>query len=258
MLQYLIQGRDRRKRTDPMRLYRWIPRLLRAVYRHPSTPKQSVAFMVASSFQNQCTKIDRALVLKMLMDAVKNGLTGLSGTLLLDILNSNQPVVELPNTCDSMLYTMSSPNFEPVIAPPLSVVAIGSGKMVIESLNRHQASIILDDPLSGVSPTLFRMMIEGYVETNDIEGVGGLYPVMKVRGNDCIPCGQGVKTHKQGTSEIEALVELRIEDGKWVQRDAVSGACIVLKPPWDLAKSATVDQLFDHIDKRRWYRPDKA
>ena len=124
MLQYLIQGRDRRKRTDPMRLYHWIPRILRALYRRAPTPK-SVAFMVASSFQNQCTQIERSVVGNMLMDAVKDGLTGLSGTLLVfDILNSSKSVVELPNTCASILYTMSSRTFEPILAPPLSARAI--------------------------------------------------------------------------------------------------------------------------------------
>lgn len=254
MLQYLIQGRDRRKRTDPMRLYHWIPRILRALFRRAPTPK-SVAFMVASSFQNQCTQIERSVVGNMLMDAVKDGLTGLSGTLAFDILNSSKSVVELPNTCASILYTMSSPTFEPILAPPLSARAIGSGRMVVESLRRHQASIIFDDPLSGAGPSLFRLMIQGYVETNDIDGVGGLYPILKVRGDDCIPCGQHTQTHKQGTSEIEAQVELSIEDGRWVQRDTVSGACIILQPPWDLAKSSTANQLFDHIDKRRWHKP---
>ena len=199
--------------------------------------------------------LDRSVVGKMLMDSVKNGLTGLSSTLTFDILNSSKAIVKLPNTCASILYTMSSPNFEPVLAPPLSMMAIGSGRMVIESLNRHQASIILDDPFQGAGPTLFRLMIKGYVETNDIDGVGGLYPILKVRGDDCIPSGQHTKTHKQGTSEIEAVVELCIEDGKWVQRDTVSGTRIVLQPPWELAKFATVNQLFDHIDKRRWLGP---
>lgn len=253
LLKYLIVGRDRRKRSDPTSLYRWLPRLLRATFRRlPPHLQMPVWFMVASSFANRPSKVATASIANMLFDAVKNGMNSLNGTLVWDILDSGKEVVEIPNSCDGMLYEMSSPNFDPKVCPPLSFMAIGSGWKVVEEIKRDQARIVLSDANSDWAAQWFGQSIRGFIEHNGIDSVGGLYPMLKVRGNEITAFGLNVRTHKQGSSEVEADVALEIEAGQWVQRERLSGASIPLQPPWELLKSANRDVIFDYIDSRRW------
>src|SRR5271166_3591456 len=82
LLQHLIAGRERRTRTHPMCLHRWIPRLLRAVYqRLPSDLQRQVSFMVASSFANSPRTVDTTTIGRLLFDGVKNGTNSISGAL---------------------------------------------------------------------------------------------------------------------------------------------------------------------------------
>ena len=230
LLEHLIAGRDRRRRTDPIRLRRWIPRLLRAVYRRlPSNLQKQVSFMVASSFADRPKMVETATIFQMLLEGAKNGMRGISGTLPFDILNSGKAVVQIPNTCEGMLYAMSSPNFEPKECPPLSFMAIGSGSTVIEDIQRTHARIVLGDVNSDWAASWFQQAIKSFVERNDIDSVGGLYPVLKVRGNDITLIGMNVTTYKQGTSQVEADVALLIEDGQWIQREHLSGESVTLQ-----------------------------
>jgi hypothetical protein len=259
LLQHMIAGRDRRKRTDPLRLYRWIPRLLRAVYRRlPSDLQRQVSFMVASSFADTPKTVETATIWRMLFEASKNGMNSITGTLPFDILSSGKAIVQIPNTCDGMLYSMSSPNFEPRVCPPLGFMAIGSGHKVVEDVERDHARIVLGDVNSPWEADWFRRAIKNFVERNSVDEVGGLYPVLKVRGNETAPVGMEVRSHKQGSSEVESDVALLIEDGQWIQRERLSGVAVTLQPPWDLLKNATHNALFDHIDSRRWRKRTNA
>jgi hypothetical protein len=255
LLQHLIAGRDRRKRNHPVCLHRWIPRLLHAVYdRLPSDSQRKVSFMVASSFADRPKTVETATIAQMLSDGVKNGMNSISGTLPFDILNSGKAVVQIPNSRDGMLYEMSSPKFEPKACPPLSFMAIGSGRTVAEDIERNHARIVLGGDHSLWEAAWFRLTIKRFVERNGIDGVGGLYPVLKVRGNETIPFGFGVRSNQQGSSEVEADVTLSVEAGHWIQRERLSGVSVTLQPPWNLLKNATHNDLFDYIDSRRGWK----
>jgi hypothetical protein len=259
LLQHLIAGRDRKQRTHPMRLHKWIPRLLRGVYRRlPSDLQRQVSFMVASSFADTLQAVETAKIGRMLLDGAKNGMNMISGTLPWDILSSGKAVVKIPNTCNSILYVMSSPNFEPRACPALSFMAIGSGRAVVEGILRDHARIVLGNVNSPWEGAWFRTTITNFVEHNGIDGVGGLYPVLKVRGNEIAPLGFSVTSYKQGSSEVEAKVELSVEAGQWIQRERLSGTSVILQPPWDLLKNPTQNALFDYIDSRRWRKQKNA
>jgi hypothetical protein len=63
LLQHMINGRDRRKRTDPINLTTWIPRFLRVAYsRMKPELKKNVSFMVASSIHDRHMIVERAKV----------------------------------------------------------------------------------------------------------------------------------------------------------------------------------------------------
>jgi hypothetical protein len=116
--------------------------------------------------------------------------------------------------------------------------------------------IVLGSPgHSGTDALWFRYAISAFVEHNRIDSVGGLYPVIKVRGNAFEPIEQCILTHKRGTSEVEAAVKLRFEHGRWIQQDIVSGETLPLRLPWELGRTATLDRRFDYVDSRRWNTP---
>jgi hypothetical protein len=92
----------------------------------------------------------------------------------------------------------------------------------------------------------------GFVERNNIESVGGLFPVIRVRGDEFLCIGQSTKTHKRGTGEVEADVTLSVENERWVQRNGINGKEVFLELPWDLWEQPKHSILFDDIDRRRW------
>jgi hypothetical protein len=216
--------------------------------------------MIASSFADTLQAVETATIGRLLFDGTKNGMNMISGTLPWQILTSGEPVTQIPNTCNSMLYVMSSPNFKPRACPPLSFMAIGSGKAVVESILRDHARIVLGNVNSHLEPAWFRLTIKNFVEHNGIDSVGGLYPVLKVRGNETFPIGFAVtnSNYRQGSSEVEAQVELSVEAGQWIQRERLSGTSVMLQPPWDLLKNPTRNALFDYIDSRRWRKQKNA
>jgi len=97
----------------------------------------------------------------------------------------------------------------------------------------------------------FRDAVSGFAERTDLDSVGGLYPVIKVCGNDFLTLPQSVKTYKRGSSEIEADVTLDCERNVWWQRNHLTGKSIKLELPWSILPDARTNILFDDIDKRR-------
>lgn len=253
LLQHMIAGRDRRNRIDPVSLRHWIPRFLRAEYRRLPPPfRKDVAFMVGSSFVDRPFVVEKAKIGRIIFEAVKGGMTGFTGSLLTDILFTNAPYIPLADTCAGFVYTMRSPDFVPVLCPSLESVAIGSGSGVVESIQRTEALILIDNPGHfELHAHWFRLAISGFVERQNISSVGGLYPVIRVRGNDFQEIGQSTQQYKRGSSEIEGDVRLLVENGRWVQKNRTNGKEIPLELPWNLLKRANKSDLFDFLDRRR-------
>ncbi len=210
--------------------------------------------MVASSFQGRPTIVDRAKVGQIVCDGVKTGIRSL-GMLAVNILETggDSPFVKLPGTCASLLYSMRSPDFEPRFCEPLHFMAIGSGSGVVEGMKRVHAQMLFDDPSDeGQQSFWFRNQISFFIESNRIDSVGGLYPAIKVRGNQFGFIPQKTIYYREATSRIEADVKLEIENGHWIQKNDLSGKAIGLEPPWSLLEDPKASLMFDDIDSRRW------
>lgn len=249
---HLIHARGCKKRLDPFTLAHWIPRFLRAAFhRLPPELKKDVTFMVASSVHDRPMVVQSATVRKILFDALVNRRI-LPSTFPLDLIREKAADVRLPNTCLGMLYTLGNPEFEPKFVPPMCYKAIGSGKSVVESLERFHAEVLFESPRNpGWSAYWFREAVTNFIERNDIASVGGLYPVINVRGNEFRPLPQSRKKYKRGTGELEADVTLSVESDQWVQSNHLTGKVIPLELPWNLMKAPTRSVLFDDLDDRR-------
>lgn len=210
--------------------------------------------MVASSFQDRLATVERIEVAKILFEGVKNGTNPMSGVLAWRIMTADTPIIQIPNTCEGILYSMTSPNFEPQMAHPLRFMAIGSGNRVVEGIVSQQPRIVLGELNSPVEAHLFRLSIKSFIEHHNIDSVGGLYPMFKVRGNEWYPIPSRSTNYKQCSSEIEEDVELTMEAGQWVQRENVSGTSTALRPPWELMKASNHNLIFDYGDLRRHRR----
>jgi hypothetical protein len=60
--------------------------------------------MAASSFADTPQTVETAAIARLLLDGAKNGMNMISGTLPWNILSSGKAVVQIPNTCNSILY----------------------------------------------------------------------------------------------------------------------------------------------------------
>lgn len=262
LLQALIHERDRRvrltpqcqRRLHPMSVSLWMPRFLRwAFARLPrGVHSCNVAFMVASSYEHAVNVVDRQRIQHLLQHRLAHGAVLTSDLLFRLGWGSQGPArVEIPNTCRGSLYTLRPPLFSPVICPSLSFVAIGEGLGAIDSVDDIQDSILADQTGTGLGALLFGSAVSGYAERKRIASVGGLYPVLHLRGNSFELFGHHTNSYKRGGMELEAEVELVIEQDRWVQRNRLNGDCIPLRLPWELIEMPDRTHLFDYLDKRR-------
>ena len=83
--------------------------------------------------------------------------------------------------------------------PSLNFRAIGSGQAAEQDIDSFQDLITIQSPGSSEQEALwFRTAVSGFAERNNIDTVGGLYPVMKVRGNVWHAMGYSTIRIKQG------------------------------------------------------------
>jgi hypothetical protein len=98
------------------------------------------------------------------------------------------------------------------------------------------------------------MAISGFVEFNGVEDVGGLYPMLRVRGRRFLQRGYTVSIPKPRSLEREADVVLTVEGGKWVQKNIVTNKVVPLELLWELPKVVRESLKFDDVDRRRWLK----
>jgi hypothetical protein len=254
LIQSLMRARDRRPRLDPLSLKAWLPRFLRREFSRlrSEVRTDNIAFMVASSFEGRNSAIERATVARMLFKAGQQR-GRLDDDLALRILQApgNGPVL-LRNTCASELYVLRPPSFAVASCPPFSFMAIGSGSGVTAAIDELQDMIFLNHRNHpGQEAAWLRRAMTGFVERNGIDTVGGLYPVLKIRGNSIfgIPQRTG-RIAKGGAMMLDCDVELTIENGRWVQTNHTNGHRQPLFRPWELNDVEMKTRLFDYLDTR--------
>ena len=208
--------------------------------------------MVASSLQGRATVVDRAKVAQLVFQAANQGHSVAPLVLQILMTQGMSSGLVLGGTCSSFLYALRSPEFRVQNCPPLGFMAIGSGRLATEDIERSQDLIFLDNiGHSGVEAWWLRYAVSGYVERKDVRSVGGSYPAIKVRGNTFEWLPVSAMTYKRGTSELESNVDLILDQGRWVQVNRVNGDRLPLQLPWELTNHETRSRVFDYLDSRR-------
>jgi hypothetical protein len=260
MLYHLLIQANRRRESGPTDLLRWMPRFFRRAYSdyNPSKrKKESVIFIAAGAEIGKENVVKRKVVVDLVEDI------GFQRTVikrqwmpafLLEFLKIDPrcEYVSLPGTSRGLLYVMRAPNFEPEHYGPLQFVAIGSGERVVEEVHAYRDAVLAMHPgHSGIEGGQFRDAIRHFIDRNNIESVGGLYPVIKMSTKGAEAVGDGLRT-----PDGEINISL-VHDGKrWIQRNAVTGKEIALLFPWEfkpdnVRKDVRFDDLKEAFKKIR-------
>jgi hypothetical protein len=263
MLRTLLVQIRRRRRTDPLSLLWWMPRLFRHLAaewkRRRRLPPAYTAFLVASAVPSTPNVICRQDVVDI-MNTIAFGDPGIKRTwipkILLEVLQTppTSTHVVLPGTGAGLLYSMEPPTFEPVHHRPLTFAAIGTGQGVVKDMDRvHDWLVAGDVGNPHVEAASFVDSIENFARQKGIETVGGLYPVLRADariGADFVQGWGYAREVPAGGTRIE----LGFESGQWVQRNLTTGREIRLVPPWkveQLRHAGTFTDLEDAYERAR-------
>ena len=256
LLQGMAEPVKRRRCRDAISLHLWLPRYFRYAYSQldASLGGRSVAFMIASALRDRSTVVEKQIVRDLMFYAVSgegvsrgNWVPGLA----VDILNAPTPAVAIGGTHRGVLFSLQSPRFTPVYCPPLNFMAIGSGQAAIQEVSRIRNSIILDHHgETNLEAMWLEDAVSSFVREKRIAGVGGLYPLIKVSSRGVEMLGRGVTYFRRGGDcEVEARIELAVENGQWVQRNATTGREIPLVPPWRIKRADLAIGTFEDLDQ---------
>lgn len=252
LLQCLLIGLAKRKKTDPISLSSWVPRLFRYKYKMYTSKKKgnrTVVFMIASVLKDHRNIVRRKAVVD-LVKYIMFGHSPVNRNYIPDFLVQFLKIpdkyewIEIPNTCRSLLYTLASPNFEKKFYAPLQYTAIGSGESCLEQIERyHDTLFALNPGNSFVESSQFRQIVQNFIDEKCIRSVGGLYPVIKITGRGIEHLGECTEIPVGGTK-----IDLSFQGGRWIQRNVTEGKEIPIIMPWELTKRKSLKPLeFDDL-----------
>ncbi len=260
ILQELLRQVRFRRRQHPISLHLWMPRLFRSIYsRLYGDSPPNVAFMVASSMYDQVNYVERETVAELARH-IGFGKSVIQRNwmprVLIDILSTPASFewVGIPGTHRGLLYTMRSPIFEPELIRPLHFAAIGSGEGVSSSIAELHDMIVASQPGNPHMETMwFRTAIEQFMRDNNVPTVGGLYPIIRVKGREVEMRGMSAEIPVGGTR-----IELTIKDRRWIQRNVSTGKEIQLLYPWEIPNSEMNERLFNDLEEayKRFRSPE--
>lgn len=263
LLERLFAQISQRRRVDPMSLALWMPRFFRATYLRTYTIHggAAVAFMIASSLHDRHTIVARedvAAVFRRITSGDSPFQRNWMPPILVNILRTppTAQLVEIPGSTRGILYTMQSPSFEPLPCRPLHFAAIGSGSGALTTVRRNHDMIVAGQPgNTSMESMFFAEAIQEFIRDNDIGSVGGLYPIVKVRGRQVEFIGLRSQYPVGGTQ-----IELIMRNGRLVQRNATTGREMQLLYPWEIPFNETQSRVFDDLEDayRRFVSPAPA
>jgi hypothetical protein len=167
--------------------------------------------------------------------------------ILVQILSTptNTRFVALMDAPAGLLYIMRSPKFIPEHLRPLEYAAIGSGNQAHTEIKRTADWIFAGDVGNPfVESEALRNTVSQFIEQNQIETVGGLYPCIKIDRSGVQMLGIRTEIPIGGT-----IIEITADpSGRWVQRNLSSGREIPLLFPWELNfRTHYQDHKFDDL-----------
>jgi hypothetical protein len=246
LLQSLYKKIDGDK-CDPVRLSQWIPRLLRYEYRKLKAP-QPVAFLVASALWCRPNIIERQRVVDIMMRKPAPGRSSIgqqffpSSFARILSLPSECRLVSIPGTSKTALYAMRSPDFRPETFQPLQIAAIGSGEMARTYIEDIERAFLAGE--GWTQSFWLRLALRDCVKEQRIDTVGGLYPVLKVKGEGFEFYTESAEIPMGGTK-----IELDYEDGTWTQKNLTTGKEIRLVLPWEVRGNQVRSERFDDLEE---------
>jgi hypothetical protein len=151
LLRALIAQMSYRRRSDPISLLTWLPRLFRYGFSKfvSRYGDRMVIFMVGSVLKDRPNIVQRKAVADLVnyIGSEDRSIKGIGiPHILTDILKfpSEYEWVPIPGTYMNILYDLASPSFQIRYHLPLESVAIGSGESVIEDIIRSRDRIFRD------------------------------------------------------------------------------------------------------------------
>jgi hypothetical protein len=249
---FIVQGVLRhlatRSRKDAVSLRLWLPRFIRAAYVRYSKSfgAPPLSFMVGSVIPYRSNMIERAKVADLL-NTIGFGRSPIKRNFVPDIVMrilmrpaaEKHVAVRVPA---GLLYTMTSPRFEPRHYAPLDYCAIGSGNGSVQEIASTADWLLAGEPGNDMIESMaLREAVSEFVASEGIESVGGMYPCIKVdhRGLACLGMGMGVPPDRVSLKFDASL-------GRWVQHNEATGKRIALRLPWEIdPRRFGRDQRFD-------------
>jgi hypothetical protein len=242
------------RRLHTTSLLTWLPRflahhysVLRSRYAAPQ-----VYFILAGVIPGRPNIVERARVVAIMerfrlqqLSMQRNWLPGIFVRLLMTPPDAT--LISVAGQPTGVLCTMTPPAFLPTYFPPLSAIAIGSGKGAIEQIDHYADWVFAGDVgNSGVEGQALREAVRRFAETSDADGIGGLYPTIKVAATGC-----ELLTFKTEIPLGGARIELSCDaNGRFEQHNHSTGKSIPLKFPWEVGQMLPVgDQRFDDLDE---------
>lgn len=156
-----------------------------------------------------------------------------------------------PGTSRGALYQLRSPDFRRERFSTLQFAAIGSGWHAVNDIDRHFEFILTAGHGDAMQEAEhFRMAIDSYMRRRLEPSVGGMIPVIRVRGDDVELCGGSYRIKIGTPDETEIALFVDAKTG-WTQCNLTTGKRRSLVPPWQLparlprAKDDRFDDMLD-------------
>jgi hypothetical protein len=240
LLPHLLQGLDRR-RTDPISIARWLPRFLRRTYRALARwyPIGPVDFMVAASLRGKPTRVQRGLLWSS-VEGMRSleAANWLAARCYNELASGTSELIAVPASSEGLLYAMQSPEFVPVICPPLSVLAIGSGHRAVEYLDRFAPLIMCGRP-DRACDRFLDALSSYFIESNDSTIGGAVLMAHAVDGRvHSLPYRQDMPDGQ--------YIEIKQEGHRFSLHNSRTGRTVPLRYPSEiLGRPPVVPLVFD-------------
>ena|SRR5579862_1279330 len=230
-------------RRNAVILRHWLPRFFAYEFGRFRNAA-GITFMVGSVIPGRPNVFKKAAAAQMVLSAVNSrptgSINGISPTFL-QIMNAPTEKVCLLDEPQGLLYTMQSPDFNVRSYEPFNAVAIGSGGGLQEKMLEVSDQIFFGTIPNHDVNWLGRSM-NHFLRANNIESVGGSFPIVKITSAGIIPMARSTVLIKKGVA-----YELTYERDRWVQRNGATGEEIRLSLPWEIDQTIRTDHRFDDL-----------